>query len=160
MADYYSILAKAVRALDPSTGEARKQLYECGRSAMVSEIERAFPPLHWSEVAAAKESLESAIEKIEAEAVRRNPPRLAVSAADHHAPLTAIPGLAGEQSDEVRGSLKKRWTGMIRRSAGPKNVPGRDTWLTELLERASHRADNDEDDFAPKRARAVSDSAH
>jgi hypothetical protein len=39
MADYYSILAQAVNALDPNTGMARQQLYQRARSAMISELE-------------------------------------------------------------------------------------------------------------------------
>jgi hypothetical protein len=44
MADYYSILAKAVNALDPNTGMARQQLYQRARSAMISELENAYRP--------------------------------------------------------------------------------------------------------------------
>ena len=70
MADYYSILAKAVNALDPNTGMARQQLYQRARSAMISELENVYPPFRRSEIATAEIALESAIEKAEAEAVR------------------------------------------------------------------------------------------
>ena len=39
MADYYSILAQAVNALDPNTGMARQQLYQRARFAMILELE-------------------------------------------------------------------------------------------------------------------------
>jgi hypothetical protein len=70
MADYYSILAKAVNRLDRNTGMARQQLYQRARSAMISELENVYPPFRRSEIAVAEIALESAIEK--AEALRRN----------------------------------------------------------------------------------------
>jgi hypothetical protein len=75
MADYYSILAKAVNALDPNTGMARQQLYQRARSAMISELENVYPPFRRSEITTAEIALESAIEK--AEAVRRRSTRTA-----------------------------------------------------------------------------------
>jgi hypothetical protein len=61
MADYYTILAKAVDALDPNTGTALRQLYQRARVAIVAKMEKAMPPFHGSDVAAAKVALESAI---------------------------------------------------------------------------------------------------
>jgi hypothetical protein len=75
MADYYSILANAVGRLDPNTGMARQQLYQRARSAMISELENVYPPFRRSEIATAEIALESAIEKAEAEAVRRSSKR-------------------------------------------------------------------------------------
>ena len=75
MADYCSILAKAVDALDPNTGAARRELYDRARAAMFTNIERAMPPFDGADVAAAKVALESAIAKVEAEAVRRSMPK-------------------------------------------------------------------------------------
>jgi hypothetical protein len=56
MADYYSILAKAVNALDPNTGMARQQLYQRARSAMISELENVYPPFRRSEITTARDS--------------------------------------------------------------------------------------------------------
>jgi hypothetical protein len=69
VADYYSILSKAVSALEPNTASARQRLHERARSAMSAEIERASPPFDASDVAAAKQGLKSAIERIEVEAL-------------------------------------------------------------------------------------------
>jgi hypothetical protein len=69
VADYYSILSKAVSALEPNSASARQRLYERARSAMSAEFELASPPFDTSEVAAAKRGLKSAIERIEAEAL-------------------------------------------------------------------------------------------
>ena len=79
MADYYSILAEAVNALDPNTGRARQQLYQRARSAMISELETVYPPFRRSEIATAEIALESAIEKAEVEAVCRSSTRTANS---------------------------------------------------------------------------------
>jgi hypothetical protein len=67
MADYYSILSKAVSALEPNTASARLRIYERARSAMSAEIEGASPPFDATDIAAAKHGLKSAIERIEAE---------------------------------------------------------------------------------------------
>jgi hypothetical protein len=69
VADYYSILSKAVSALEPNTASARLHLYERARSAMSAEIERASPPFDATDIAAAKHGLKNAIERIEAEAL-------------------------------------------------------------------------------------------
>ena len=122
MADYYSILAKAVDALDPNTGTARQQIYERARAAMIAKLERAMPPFHGADVAAAKVALESAIAKVEAEVAAREPTQRATPAAQN-------------------------------RRAAP-SLPGVGTWLTEVLERASHEAADITQDFAPKRARS------
>src|ERR1700674_1047704 len=68
MADYYSIIAKAVCALDTSTGDARRRLYERARAALIAEMRRANPALNQSDILVARISLEEAIGKVEAEA--------------------------------------------------------------------------------------------
>jgi hypothetical protein len=149
MADYHSLVAKAVNALDPNTRRARQHLYERARAALIAEMESTFPPFHGSEVAAAKMALEGAIEKVEADATSASR-SIGRPVAE---PLLFVPAPPVGRNNELRGSLKKRWTGITRRAAGSEKVPtGRDTWLTELLARASYEADKDAHDFAPKRA--------
>jgi hypothetical protein len=70
MADYYSIIAKAVDALDGNTKDARRGLYERARAALIAEIRRADPALNQSDILIARMSLEEAIGKVEAEARR------------------------------------------------------------------------------------------
>jgi hypothetical protein len=50
MADYYSIIAKAVSTLDPNTEGARRRLHERARSAVISEMHRAEPALDQSDI--------------------------------------------------------------------------------------------------------------
>jgi hypothetical protein len=70
MADYQSIIAKAVKALDLNTEKARRRLYERARAALRSKMHSAYPPFHRSEIAAEEMSLEMAIEAVEADSLR------------------------------------------------------------------------------------------
>jgi hypothetical protein len=149
MADYYSILSKAVGALEPNTASTRQRLYERARSAMSVELEGASPPFDGSEIAAAMQRLEGAIERIKAIPASLQRPERAVCANN-------CPATAANQNEDSAGPLKRLWKRVTHRSAGSHTAPsGQDTWLIDLLERASDKADDDEQEFAPKRARTV-----
>jgi hypothetical protein len=172
MADYYSIIAKAVEALDPNTGEARRRIYERARGALSGETRSAGLPLDKSEILAAQMSLEEAIARVETEALRAGETRAAAESAPR--PVAPL-------SKNGRGSLSRLWAQMFRsretaraepriaepriaaphtteprvagsrftevRPAGPPPHPkGRDTWLTDLLARASREEDEGEDE--------------
>ena len=70
MADYYAILTKAISALPESSGEARRDVYEKARKALVSQLQSFDPPLPPSEITSQRLTLEEAIRKVEAEAAR------------------------------------------------------------------------------------------
>jgi hypothetical protein len=70
MGDYYTIMAKAVGALDPNTGRARRVLYERARAALLAELRGADPALDPSDIMAAQMLLELAIGEVEADAQR------------------------------------------------------------------------------------------
>jgi hypothetical protein len=70
MADYYSILAKAVWGLDPNTAAARRRLYGRARAALLAEVRGAYPPLDQSAIMAARKVLEEAIINVETQARR------------------------------------------------------------------------------------------
>jgi hypothetical protein len=167
MADYYSIIAKAVGALDLNTEKARLRLYERARTALRSEMHSAYPPFHRSEIAAAEMSLVMAIEAVEAEEVREQNARLATLASSSlRARVSVTPSQPANQNNEARRTIATLWAGIFRRAGNDAQVRGevrsghsedgtdcgerRDTWLTELLARASHGVDNDEQDFAPR----------
>jgi hypothetical protein len=170
MADYYSIIAKAVEALDPNTGEARRRTYERARGALSGETRSAGLPLDKSDILAAQMSLEEAIARVETEALRAEETRAAAGRAPR--PAAALP-------NNQRGSLSRLWSQMFGggreperaqpriaaarvaepritepriaepppRPAGPPPHPkGRDTWLTDLLARASREEDEDKDE--------------
>jgi hypothetical protein len=154
MADYHSIVAKAVSALDPNTGEARRRLY--GRARALVEMRRAYPPLEQSDITAAQISLEEAIGKVETQARREQ------RAYQEPTFVAAVPDKPANQNDEqIRSSLTRLWAKAFRRAwgrmgaqsvlseEGPRCDKGRDTWLTELLARASRGGEDDDQDFAP-----------
>jgi hypothetical protein len=132
MADYYSILAQAVGVLDPNTADTRGQLYNRARSAMISKLEDAMPPFSGADIAAAKIAFESAVAKVEAEAVLRY--------------------IAASSVREAPASNSDSEGGRAERSPATSSPPARETWLTDVLERTSDGVD-DGHSHAPKRAR-------
>jgi hypothetical protein len=167
MADYHSIIAKAVSALDLNTEKARLRLYERARTALRSEMHSAYPPFHRSEIAAAEMSLEMAIEAVDADAACEQNAKLATPPTSAlRASISVMPNPSANQNGEARRSLATLWAGIFRRAGDGAEGRGealsghsedgtdcgepRDTWLTELLARASHGVDNDERDFAPR----------
>ena len=64
--DYYTLMAEAIAALDPNTGDARRRLYERARAALLTELRSADP----SDIMAAQMLLELAIGEVEAGAQR------------------------------------------------------------------------------------------
>jgi hypothetical protein len=175
MADYYSLIAKAVGALDLNTEKARRRLYERARTALRSRMHGAYPPFHRSEIAAAELSLEMAIEAVEAEAVvEQNAKSSTLASSSLRAGGSVTPSQPANQNDEARLSLttlfrragddaRRRLRAIIIRE---RQIPGearsghsgngtdcrepRDAWLTELLARASRGVNNNEQDFAPR----------
>jgi hypothetical protein len=88
--DYYTLMAQAIAALDPNTGDARRRLYERARAALLTELRNADP----SDIMAAQMLLELAIGEVEAGAQRDQ----------YCAPSTASPPTvpARERSVEAR----------------------------------------------------------
>jgi hypothetical protein len=171
MADYYSIIAKAVSALDPNNESERWRLYERAGSAVIAEMNGADPAFEQYDIAAAQLSLEMAIDQVEADAARGQYGQVAIdtlSDVSLRIRVLVAPSPPTNQNGEARGSLSRLWAGILRRAGDGAQGPGkarsghppdeiqfekvRDTWLTDLLARASREVDNEEQDFAPKRA--------
>ncbi len=183
MADYYSIIARAVGGLDPNTGAARRRLYDRARVALVAEMRSAENALDEADILVAQASLERAILKIEADAEPDEDAEFANAYEAIDIPpavmprvgVVAAPGPPATRNGEYRpGPLLRIWTRVFRggesdalgveRLAGAAGSPfnhfphdtnsaqRRDTWLTDLLARASREEDGAEDqDFAPSR---------
>jgi hypothetical protein len=189
MADYLSIIARAVGTLDPNTAPARRRLFERARAALVSEMQSADPPFQRSEIMAAQMALEAAIAEVEDDRQPRErvpsepivtehpdesvrsapvataPPVESVAipvAAARPVPRGRVPAAGpANQNDTKPAPRTAAWAQYLWRPSPdvdidePEHLPqGRGTWLSEVLERASLEADNDEQDFAPKRARS------
>ncbi len=69
MAQYYAVLKKAIGALQPSSSDARRGIYEKARSALVNQLKAIQPPLSTSEISRQRLELEEAIRKVEREAL-------------------------------------------------------------------------------------------
>jgi hypothetical protein len=65
MADYYSVLSRAVVSLDTRDSPAREELYERARSILVSELRRQNPKISALTITREQAALEAAIRKIE-----------------------------------------------------------------------------------------------
>jgi hypothetical protein len=176
MADYYSILERAVSRLDPNTPAARRKLYDRACSALLSGMQKAYPPITRSEIMVAQMALDTAIGQLEAEACLAALERAVKQVGESARPcrydqpnsiesrgliptrvselhrLPANQNVEGRRSPcGIRRLFRWRSSGSIEKSEEEGRV--RDTWLTELLDRAS-RETNYEQDFAPRWARS------
>lgn len=62
MADYYPLISRAIAGLDPhAPGESRRALYERARTALVSRLRSAQPPLTESEITGERLAFEDAV---------------------------------------------------------------------------------------------------
>jgi len=68
MADYYSLIAKAVSGLENNTRDFRRTLYDLARTAQTTQLKDMDPPLSETEISLECLALEGAIRKVEAEA--------------------------------------------------------------------------------------------
>jgi hypothetical protein len=74
MADYHSLIAREVAALDTNTGDTRCAFYERARAALVEQLRAVTPTLDESEVTRERLSLEAAIRRVEREVARESRP--------------------------------------------------------------------------------------
>jgi hypothetical protein len=67
MADYYSVLARAVVNLETGDGAAREELYERARSIIIAELRKKNPKISALTITHEQAALEAAIRRLEAE---------------------------------------------------------------------------------------------
>jgi hypothetical protein len=67
MADYYSVIARAVSRLPSKTDEARHAVYERVRTVFQETLRKSDPPLSGIELAKEKAALDTAISRVEAD---------------------------------------------------------------------------------------------
>jgi L,D-transpeptidase catalytic domain len=74
MVDYFAVLVRAVAQLDPNTSERRRALYDRVRHTLIEKFRSGDPQFSDSDPAAERAALEAAINRVEAEAMRRAAP--------------------------------------------------------------------------------------
>jgi hypothetical protein len=152
VADYYSLVAKAVGALNPNTAEARRKVYDRARAALLSELQKSVPAWDRSEIMAEQLFLELAIGEVEAEVqpLQCDPRRLdevTLAPADDTSIKPKLPANCNARDD--RGSVAPARSRDVDPSGGEAAVrdqrpnspmleesdvePVRDTWLTDFL---------------------------
>ncbi|WP_457796193.1 hypothetical protein [Methylocystis sp. S23] len=118
MADYYSLISRAIAALPQQSPDARQAVYERARKALFSQLRGIQPPVAEADIAAEGRALEEAITRVEIELAAKNapaqkpasgkpdsssPPRR--SAAAKPAPSTETPPDARSAEDAWRETL-------------------------------------------------------
>ena len=74
MADYRSLISRAVGGLEHNTSDNRRVLYERARAALMGQLRAVDPPLDDAELTRERLALEEAIRQVEAEAAAQAPP--------------------------------------------------------------------------------------
>ena len=72
MADYYSVLARAVVTLETGDHSAREELYERARSIIVAELRKQNPRISALAITREQAALEAAIRRLETELLPRS----------------------------------------------------------------------------------------
>lgn len=80
MADYYSLLARAVAALPQSAPQSRQAVYERARKALFNQLRSIQPPVAEEDIEAEGHALDEAIARLELEVVREQTGREPVAA--------------------------------------------------------------------------------
>ena len=76
MADYYSLIQRAVAGLEEPTPENRRAIYERAMAALKTQLENLDPPLSPAEIMREQISLEETIQRVELEATRVSDERI------------------------------------------------------------------------------------
>lgn len=80
MADYYSLISRAISALPQPTTEARQAVYERARKALVNQLRNIQPPVAEADIAAEGRALEEAITRLEIETAAKGAQALSTGA--------------------------------------------------------------------------------
>ena len=107
MAEYYTVLKKAIGGLDSNQAEARRTVYDKARNALIGQLKAVDPPLTTAEISRQRLELEEAIRKVEREAAAnpapvRAPARPAAAPPPAPSPvrMAPVPMPASEPADE------------------------------------------------------------
>lgn len=95
MADYYSLLSRAIGALPQSAPEARQAVYERARKALFNQLRSIQPPVAEADIEAEGRALDEAIARLELEIVKEP-----TGPANTHRDPGQEPGASAEPADE------------------------------------------------------------
>jgi hypothetical protein len=125
MADYHSLIARAVAALPQSTPDARQAVYERARKALFNQLRGIQPPVAESDIAAEGRALEEAIERVETELAaneaQESQPPAETSAQRALQRLRTRPGERTPSEDE-----ESDWRGAPYPTASEDETPSRE----------------------------------
>ncbi len=108
MADYFTLLSRAVASLDHNTRAAREEVYKRARTVLSEQLRRADPPWPNAQIEAEAASLEAAIRQVEFE-VRQSNAR-AASRTQHQ---------ASPAYEEIGAGEDASADSMVQRGRGP-----------------------------------------
>ncbi|BDV35123.1 hypothetical protein [Methylocystis iwaonis] len=92
MADYYSLISRAIAALPQQTPDARQAVYDRARKALFNQLRSIQPPVAEADISAEGRALEEAVARLEQEIAAKNAtPAPAKPSATKPAPTTAAP---------------------------------------------------------------------
>src|ERR1700736_5115708 len=104
MAEYYTVLKKAIGGLDNNQAEARRTVYDKARNALIGQLKAVDPPLTTAEISRQRLQLEEAIRKVERESVTNpNPVRVPARTAappPTRKPVRAAPVPANDPAED------------------------------------------------------------
>ncbi|HEY8213400.1 MAG TPA: hypothetical protein VIG36_04625 [Methylocystis sp.] len=125
MADYHSLIARAVAALPQSTPDARQAVYERARKALFNQLRGIQPPVAEGDIAAEVRALEEAIERVEsdlaAKEAQESQPPTETSARRALERLRTRPGERTPSEDE-----DSDWRGAPFSAASEDETPSRE----------------------------------
>ena len=106
MADYYSVLARAIVNLDTQDAGVRQELYDRARNIIVAELRRQDPKISALTITREQAALETAIRRLEAELQQTAPKRTTESRPNH-------PGKLRIAEIDALGNMPKALAAML-----------------------------------------------
>jgi hypothetical protein len=110
MADYYSLISRAVGALPQQTPDARQAVYERARKALFNQLRGIQPPVAEADIAAEGRALEEAVTRLELE----------------------IAAKGGQEPRASQGAAKPEMVGASAAEARPAERSAEDAWRDTL----------------------------
>lgn len=135
MADYYSLISRAIAALPQQTPDARQAVYDRARKALFNQLRSIQPPVAEADISAEGRALEEAVARLEQEIAAKNaPPAPAKPSATKPAPTNPAPAkpeppkpAAPPEPPPAERSVEEAWSDALpaAESEAPPREPQR-----------------------------------